>query len=110
MRRLMCVLAVSALGTPAVVFAQAQRPPGLPRTEGAGQQGLTLGSLDVSVAWRNRVELWTWFDSPAGNNDYAFDNSLLRVGVGQTRKPFNWRVEVAQPTYFSVPDDAVAPP
>ena len=110
MRRLMCVLALSALGAPAVVFAQAQRPPGPPRTEGAAPQGLTLGSLDVSVAWRNRVELWTWFDSPVGNNDYAFDDSLLRVGVGQTRKPFDWRVEVAQPTYLSVPDDAVAPP
>ena len=109
MRRLMCVLALSALGAPAGVFAQAQRPPGPPRTEGSAPQGLTLGSLDVSVTWRNRVELWTWFDTPVGNNDYAFDNSLLRVGVGQTRKPFDWRVEVAQPTYFSVPDNAVAP-
>jgi hypothetical protein len=110
MRRLVCVLVLSMLGTLDGVFAQEQRPATPQRKEGAAPQALKLGALDVTVNWRNRIELWTWFDSPVGNNDYAFDNSLFRIGFGQARKPLDWRVEMAQPTYFSVPNDAVAPP
>jgi len=109
MRRWVCVLVLSMLGTSDGVFAQEPRPPAPPRKEGAAPQGLKLGSLDVTVNWRNRIEFWTWFDSPVGNNDYGYDDSLLRFGVGQSKKPFDWRVEMAQPTYVGVPNDAIAP-
>lgn len=75
-----------------------------------GQQParLRVGSLDVSVAWRTRAEVWDWFTSPTGNSSYRFWHSLLRAGVGQTRPRVDWFIEGEQPTILGLPDDAVA--
>jgi hypothetical protein len=86
----------------------------VPRATPPGSAGaaptLKLGSLDVSIAWRSRLELWDWFEGPVGNDDYGFYHSLLRVGVGRSRPTFAWLVEVSQPTLLALPDDAVGPP
>jgi len=66
-----------------------------------------LGPLDVTVDWRVRVEGWDWFQGPAGNNNYAFGHSLLRLGIGQQSERFDWKVELSQVTIFGLPSDAV---
>ncbi len=83
--------------------ADAQTPAQPPR------QGLTIGSVDLTVNWRSRAELWNWFEGGTGNSDYGFGHSLLRVGIGQRRKQADWLVEIEQPAIVGLPDDAVAP-
>lgn len=66
-----------------------------------------LGPLDVTVDWRTRVEGWDWFEGSAGNNNYAFGHSLLRLGIGQQSDRLDWKVEISQVTIFDLPSDAV---
>lgn len=65
-------------------------------------------SLAVHGSIRTRLEAWDWFDG-AGNSTYAFSGNQLRLSVGQTRKRFDWQLEVEAPLLFGLPDDAVAP-
>ncbi|HTW31108.1 MAG TPA: alginate export family protein, partial [Candidatus Sulfotelmatobacter sp.] len=66
-----------------------------------------LGPLDISVNWRTRAEGWNWFQGNTGNSDYGFWNSLLRVGLGQTRERVDWFIEGEQPSILGLPDNAV---
>ncbi|HVH09680.1 MAG TPA: alginate export family protein [Gemmatimonadales bacterium] len=74
-----------------------------------GQQApkLKLGSLDLSVGWRTRTEVWDWFEGASGNSNYTFWHSMLRVGVGQSRQRLDWYVEAEQPAILGLPADAV---
>ncbi|MFZ0734069.1 MAG: alginate export family protein [Candidatus Sulfotelmatobacter sp.] len=66
-----------------------------------------LGPLEISVNWRTRAEGWNWFQGDTGNSDYGLWNSLLRVGIGQTRENFDWFIEGEQPSILGLPNDAV---
>jgi len=68
-----------------------------------------LGPLEVSVNWRTRAEGWYWFEAPTGNSEYGFWDSLLRVGIGQTGKHFDWFIEGEQPSILGLPNNAVVP-
>jgi hypothetical protein len=108
----MCFAVVVSLG--AVSRADAQEPrtpvPPAPKQAPPPAQTLKLGSVDVSILWRNRVELWDWFEAPPASNAYGFMNSLVRVGFGQTKKSMSWRLELLQPSYLGAPSDAIGPP
>ena len=67
-----------------------------------------LGPLTVSVNWRLRTEAWDWFQPSTGQNAYAFEHSLLRVGVGQKSENFEWFLEGAQDAILGLPTGAVA--
>jgi Alginate export len=66
-----------------------------------------LGPFEISINWRTRSEGWNWFEGKTGNSDYGLWDSLLRVGIGQTRERFDWLVEVEQPSILGLPNDAV---
>lgn len=66
-----------------------------------------IGSLDVTVNWRFRVEDWNWFQGASGNSDYPLEHSLLRVGIGQNRENFDWYLEGSQIMVVGLPNDAV---
>ena len=68
-----------------------------------------LGPLSVFVNWRFRTEAWDWFQPSTGQNAYAFDHSLLHVGIGQKSESFEWMLEGAQDTIASLPSQAVQP-
>ncbi len=69
-----------------------------------------LGSLYFTVNWRWRTEAWDWFEPPvAGQNAYAFDHSLLRIGLGQKLEHLGWFVEGAQDAILGLPTGAVLP-
>jgi len=74
-----------------------------------GPQTVKLGSLDLSLNWRSRVEHWTWFEGSRGESTYAFGHSQLRVGIGQKRGRVDWLVEGEQVAILGLPNDAVAP-
>ncbi len=69
-----------------------------------------LGPLDFTVNWRFRTEAWDFFQPPIpGKNAYAFEHSLLRVGVGQKSERFEWFFEGAQDAILDLPTTAVIP-
>ena len=68
-----------------------------------------LGPLTVSVNWRFRTEAWDWFQPATGENNYALEHSLLRIGIGQNGEKFQWFVEGAQDAILGLPTGAVVP-
>ena len=66
-----------------------------------------LGPLEISVNWRTRAEGWNWFEGHAGNSDYGFWDSTLRVGIGQSLEHIDWFVEGEQPSILGLPSNAV---
>ena len=85
----------------------AAAPP--PKTEPAPPPVLTLGPFDVSVNWRARAERWDWFEGAAGNSNYTFGDSLLRVAIGQRPHRLDWQLEAEQAAILGLPGDAVVP-
>ena len=81
--------------------------PTLSPPSGAPSTKQKLGPLDISVNWRTRTEGWNWFEGNTGNSGYGLWNSLLRVGIGQSREHFDWFLEGEQPSLLGLPDDAV---
>src|SRR2546427_10404269 len=67
MRCAACVgLTLLLTRSPAVAQAQGTTaPPSAP-------PALKVGSLDLSLSWRSRVEHWDWFEGTAGDSHYAF--------------------------------------
>src|SRR5579871_3950378 len=68
-----------------------------------------LGSVDVTVNWRTRAEMWDWFEGNSGNSDYGLGHSQLRVGLGQKRPKIDWFIEGEAVAIVGLPTDAVAP-
>lgn len=66
-----------------------------------------LGPLDLTVNYRLRTEAWDWFKPSTGQNAYAFEHSLLVVGIGQKSEAFEWLIEGAQDAIFNLPANAV---
>src|SRR5579871_3033175 len=54
-----------------------------------------VGPFNISVNWRFRTEAWDLFEPSAGQNAYAFEHSLLKIGIGQKSEAFEWLLEGA---------------
>ncbi len=66
-----------------------------------------IGPFEISINWRTRAEGWNWFQGHAGNSDYPLWDSLLRIGIGQTREKIDWFAEMEQASILGLPNDAV---
>ncbi len=64
--------------------------------------------VKFSGSLRSRTEVWDWFESTS-NSNYAFQGSLLRLNLTQSKKLFDWQVELAAPLLLGLPNDAIAP-
>lgn len=62
----------------------------------------TIGGVTVTGSIRSRSESWNWFGTDP-NGDYTFLGTLIRIGIGQVRKPFDWNVELAVPVLAGLP-------
>jgi Alginate export len=80
-----------------------------PQPVAARPDKIKIGPFDLSINWRTRTEGWDWFQGPAGNNEYPFFDSQLRVGIGQTRERLDWFLEAETVSILGLPNDAVAP-
>src|SRR5262245_44468526 len=78
------------------------------RADGAPKKR-RIGPLEISGSWRVRAEGWNWFEANAGDNDYAFTHSLLRIAISQQTDRFEWRLEGAQDSILALPSNAVVP-
>ena len=63
--------------------------------------------VKVSGSLRTRTEMWDWFESTA-NSNYAFQGTLLRLNLTQSKRLFDWQVELAAPLLLGLPSDAIA--
>ncbi len=66
-----------------------------------------VGPLTVFGDWRFRTEAWDWFQPLSGQNAYAFEHSLLRLGISQKGENFEWLLEGAQDAILDLPTHAV---
>jgi hypothetical protein len=107
--RTSCVGLILVLMTARSVPAEEPGPSAPPQRAPTPPQTVKLGSLDVSLNWRTRVESWNWFEGNTGSSNYAFGHSLLRVGLGQRGDRLDWQVEMSQVVILGLPHDAVAP-
>lgn len=64
-------------------------------------------SIVFSGSLRTRAEITDWFQG-AANNDYGYGSMLLRFGIGQQTKGYDWQVEFAAPILLGLPDDAIS--
>ena len=87
--------------------ASAPKPPQAAHPPSAQPQKHKLGPFEITINWRTRAEGWNWFEAPTGNSDYPLWNSLLRIGIGQTREKIDWFAEMEQPSILGLPNDAV---
>lgn len=110
LRGLALMSLATALAAAPVAAQQAapasQKPAGNSAPKPAAQPH-KLGPLEITVNWRERTEGWNWFQGPTGNSDYAFWDSLLRIGIGQTGEHFDWYIDGEQPAILGLPNNAV---
>ena len=93
--RFIVVLAI-VFGTAEAVYAQAAATP-----------PVKLGDVVVTGSLRARAEACNWFQGTA-NDDYVYSGNIVRLGLTQTKKRYDWQVEVAVPFLLGLPDDAIA--
>jgi len=100
----------SAEETPASIDpSSSSAPPAAAKPPAAAGGPHKLGPVNISVNYRFRAEAWAWFQPSAGDNSYAFEHSLLRVGIGQKSEAFEWFLEGAQDAIVGLPRTAVQP-
>jgi hypothetical protein len=66
-----------------------------------------IGPFEISINWRTRTEGWEWFQGNTGNSEYPFFDSMLRLGIGQTREKLDWFIEGEQASILGLPNNAV---
>ena len=89
--------------------AQAKSDGAAPKPAPAPSAPRKLGPFNISVNWRFRTEAWDFFEPSTGQNAYAFEHSLLRIGIGQKTDAFEWLLEGAADGIFDLPPNAVQP-
>ncbi len=65
--------------------------------------------VSVAVNYRARMDVWQWFAAPPESNTYSYLESLLRIGVAQRIRHWDWSLELAQPALLGLPDNAISP-
>ena len=65
--------------------------------------------VSISVYDRTRVDSVQWFSATPNAEVYGYLESLVRIGVAQKRKQFDWQLELTQPSVLGLPSDAVSP-
>jgi hypothetical protein len=90
----LCILVLS-LGAP----LSAQTPASGP---------LGIGHIGISGSLRTRVESWDWFGG-SPNGEYTYPGSLLRLAFSQSKKTYDWQLELALPFILDLPTQAIGP-
>ena len=72
----------------------------------SGQAGRS--PVSFSVYDRTRMDAWQWFAAPPYENSYAYVQSLLRIGMAQRIRSWDWALELSQAAVLDVPNMAVS--
>lgn len=65
--------------------------------------------VGISVYDRTRVDAWQWFAAPPQSEAYSYVESLIRLGIAQRTKHWDWQLELSQPTVLGLPSNSVSP-
>lgn len=95
------------VSTAAMIFSSLLIVPAAAQTS-AATVPIRIGDVTVAGSLRTRIESWDWFTGNA-DNDYTFAGSILRLSLSESRKTFDWQLELALPFLLGLPNDAVAP-
>src|SRR6266849_2591086 len=76
--------------------------------QGALSQPITVGDVVVSGSLRSRAYGWDWFGGTP-NGSYTYPGSLFRIGLSESKKAYDWQLELAVPFLFSLPERAIGP-
>jgi len=91
------------------VFCRSQSVP-VPQHAGSPGPATARDSpVSIFVYNRTRVNPWQWFAAPPQSETYTYVESLLRVGVAQRIRKWDWQLELSQPAVLGLPSDAVSP-
>lgn len=91
---------------PAVLLLAIASPPVISVAQAGPSRPLPVS---VSVYDRTRVNAWQWFAAPPQTETYGYVESLLRLGVSQHIKQWDWQLELSQPAVLWAPSNAVSP-
>src|SRR5579862_5542801 len=97
----------ASAGSPPPPAAAAPAPQAAAEKKTPAQPKHKIGPLEITINWRTRAEGWNWFQGKTGNSDYPLWDSLLRIGIGQTRERLDWFAEMEQASILGLPNDAV---
>src|SRR5690349_20175135 len=65
--------------------------------------------FSISVYDRTRVNASQWFAAPPEAETYGYVESLVRIGIAQRIRKFDWQLELSQPSILDAPSDAISP-
>src|SRR6266702_2004838 len=65
--------------------------------------------VSISVFDRSRVDASQWYAATPTPETYGYAESLVRLGVAQKIKKWDWQLELAAPAELDLPVDAVSP-
>ena len=69
---------------------------------------IQMGSITISGELSGRGEGWDWFQGDTRTR-YGFGQSLLELTLAQQHSKYGWKISVAQPSLYGLPDDALVP-
>ena len=65
--------------------------------------------FSVSVYDRTRANASQWFAAAPEAGTYGYVESLVRIGIAQRIRKFDWQLELSQPSILDAPSDAISP-
>ncbi len=71
-------------------------------------QPVSKSPVSIAVYERARIDTVQWFNAMPTPEVYGYLESLLRIGVAQKRKSYDWQLELTQPSELFLPSDAVS--
>ena len=63
----------------------------------------------VTILLRERTDATQWFAATPTAEQYGEQNSLLRIGLQQKLRAFDYQIEIGQSAELALPNDAVSP-
>src|SRR5712692_3001064 len=76
--------------------------------QGALTQPVSIGDVVVTGSLRTRAYGWDWFGGTP-NGSYTYPASLVRIGLSESKKAYDWQLELALPLLFGLPEHAIGP-
>ena len=74
-----------------------------------GSPADTVSPVKATAYVRERTNATQWFAATPNAEVYGHQDSLLRLGIEQRVRHFDYQLEMSQSAEFALPDDAVSP-
>jgi hypothetical protein len=65
--------------------------------------------FSISVYDRTRADASEWFAAPPKDATTGYVESVVRIGIAQRAKKFDWQLELLQPTILDAPTNSISP-